>query len=238
MNSERRSAYRVAMDGAAVRADVRGQGGQTLGDVLDLSLHGATICIGLDQQPTFFVGEAVTLRLNFERMAAVEVRATVESRTEEERSRRFGLSFANPAVLHAKLSAKLLRFFNERRAVRLAPAVTLPVEVQIPGQKFQTTGRMRDVSADGVGIVIDPESEQALSRVVQVGLKFTLPGYDRPLALQACIRNRSKLDDEKGVYLGLLFDSEDCSDFVCQQQRIADYVVGLQRDLLQELVTT
>ena len=237
MSKERRNAYRVAVAGAKISAEIDGESGHAVGYARDLSLHGATICISLDQSPSFFVGEMVTLSLHSTRMRPVEVIATVQARTEHERFRRFGVAFANPAVLHAKLGTGLMQFFNERAAFRAEPLVTLPVSVQVPDHEFTTTGQIRDISADGVGIVIDRRSEKALSRVREVRVEFKLPSADQqPTVLRASIRHRSRLHGDDAVYVGLLFDPDTSSDFSSQQQKIIEYVTALQGDLLQQLV--
>ena len=236
MSDERRSAYRVAVEDAEIRAEVSGENGHAVGDVLDLSLHGATIRIPLDQQPNFFVGETITVKLDSRLMKPVEIIATVQARTEHDQARRFGLAFANRAVLHAKLSTGLLPFFNERSALRAEPSVTIPVTARTPEASFVTTGTLRDISADGVGVVIDRQAERTLSRVVQVDIEFTLPGDVESISLRATIRHRSELNVDGAVYIGLLFDPEMSQNFVAQQGRLAEYVTSLQGDLLQRLV--
>ena len=241
MSDERRNAYRVAVEDAEIRAEIVSESGPAVGEVLDLSLHGATIRVPLDRQPNFFVGETITLRLESKRMKPVEIIATVQARTEQDRSRRFGLAFANPAVLHAKLSTGLLRFFNERSAFRVEPSITLPVTIEGTDQMNEggacvATGHLRDISADGMGVVIDGQDERALAHIVQVGIEVTLPGDVHPLSLRATIRHRSQLTADGAVYIGLLFDPETSHNFVSQRQHITEYVTTLQGDLLQQLV--
>ena len=236
MSGERRNAYRVAVEGSEIHAAISGENRRAAGNALDLNLHGATVQIPLDQHPDFFVSETVMVRLESKRMKPVEVVATVQVRTERDESRRFGLAFANPAILHAKLRTGLLPFFNERSAFRVEPSVALPVTVQTHDQSFVTTGRIHDICADGVGVVIDGVSEQTLSRFVEVGIEFTLPGQSRPTGLRASIRHRSSGPADDSVYIGLLFDPETSPNFIAQQQDIDTYVASLQGEMLRQLV--
>ena len=103
-------------------------------------------------------------------------------------------------------------------------------------ETFKTTGRMRDVSSDGVGVIVDGESEKRLARVVQVSVTFLLPGQGRPLTFEAWICKRFRLDDENAVCYGLSWDPAGSSDFASQQQRVTDYVMTRQRELLQSRV--
>ncbi len=233
MPEEQRDAYRVDVEGAEIHAEISGENSRAGGYALDLSLHGATIRVPLDQHPHFFVGETVALRLESKQMKPVEIVATVQVRTERDDSTRFGLAFANPAVLHAKLRTVLLRFFNERGAFRGEPSVALPVTVQTHDQSLVTTGHLCDISADGAGIVITGMSEQALSKFVEVAVEFTLPGQDHPIALHASIRHRSRMPVDDSVYIGLSFDTEASPNFIAQQRDITAYVASLQGDLVR-----
>ena len=233
----RRFAYGISGErDLALRGKVSGESGQAFGEVLDLSLTGCVVWFAIEQSPRFFIGEKVALSVDGDRAGAVRVLATVRARTELDGFRRFEFAFEISSALRARLSVGLLRSFNERKAVRVEPGVTVLVTLQIPSRGFQTTGRMRDVSVDGVGVVIDFESERTLSRVLQVGVEFTLPDGGRPMRLEASIRNRSRLDDGHGVYIGLCFDPQTSSaDFVCQR-KLTEFVMARQRELLQVLV--
>lgn len=235
MSEELRNAYRVNVEGAGIHAEISGQNGRAVGDALDLSLLGATIRIPLDQSPHCFVGETVTVKLESKQMKLVDIVATVQVRAERAGFVRFGLAFTNPAALHARLRTALLRFFNERGAFRVEPREALPVRVQTHDQSLVTTGHLSDISVDGAGIVIKGISEQALSKVIEVTVEFTLPGQDHSIALQASIRHRSIVPVDDSVYVGLLFDAEASPDFIDQQRDITAYVASLQGDLLRQL---
>jgi c-di-GMP-binding flagellar brake protein YcgR len=236
MSKERRNAYRVAVEDAEIHAEVSGENSRATGDALDLSLHGATVRIPSGQHPDFFIGETVAVRLESKQMKPVEIVATVQVRSERDDSTRFGLAFANPAVLHEKVRTELLRFFNERSAFRVEPSVALPVTVQTAGESRALTGQLRDLSTEGAGVVISSHSERTLARCIEVGLEFTLPGQDHPTVLRASIRHRSSVPVDQCVYIGLLFEAEASPNFVAHQEDISAYVASLQGDLLRQLV--
>ena len=236
MRAERHFGDRVQAGGnGAIRATLGGESGQAFGEVLDLSLKGAAVRIPLSQDPSFFVGEQVSFKVD-SNLGSVRVLAAVHARTELDGFRRFGLAFDGSPLLGAKLSAGLLRLFDQRRALRVEPDVTVVVNLSVPRQSFRTTGRMRNVSANGIAVIIDYDSEKALSRVTEVDLEFRLPGRDRPLALQASIRNRRK-DDDEAVCIGLCFEAKGSQDFDAQRQTVTDYVVARQSQLLDALMT-
>ena len=239
MTAERRFAYRVLPEAdEVIRATVSSDVCQSTGEVVDLSLKGATVRIALEEDPTFYLSEKVTLTLNSKRMQSVQFLATVQSRTEWDGFRRFGLVFPNPSILRARLGVGLLRMFNERHSFRVEPSAQERVGVKISGKGFLATGHIRDVSADGVAAVIDLEAERRLSNIVHVNVEFKLPGQDRSVTFQAAVRNRYRLACYETVCIGLRFDPEASPDFASQQRCVADYVEVRQSELRESVVET
>ena len=239
MQIERRGTYRVSVSGDdAVTADLTGKRGRANGDVVDLSLKGATVLFPVAQAPNFAVGESVTVDLHSVKgsLRLVQVRATVETRSELEEARRFGLSFSDPAVLRSKLSARLLRLFNQRKAIRVEPSDSAPVDVLVCVEELECVARLRDISAEGVGLVVDAESDARLSRVANVILKLQLPPDGRILTFRASIRNRTSQEAESAVHYGLRLEPSGTTDFSEQQTHVVNYVTDRKRESLQSLV--
>lgn len=235
MQTERREAYRVPVSGDdAVTADVTGEKGRANGEVVDLSLKGATILFPVAQGPNFTVGESVTLDLHSVKasLRLVQVRATVQARSELEDARRFGLSFSDPAVLRSELSARLLRLFNQRKAFRVEPSDSVPVDVRVCVEELEIVARLQDISSAGVGLLMDAESEARLSRVENVILKLQLPPDGRILTFRASIRNRTRQEAEGAVHYGLRLESSGTPRFSEQQTDVVNYVMDRKRDLL------
>ena len=163
----------------AIRAEVSGEHGQAFGRVKDLSLTGAAVQISVDQEVAFSSGEKVTLILHFEQERSVQVEASVRTQTEMDGFLQFGFLFLVPSAIRAKLPAKLLRSFNERAAFRVEPGALVPVELQIPNLGFHASGGMRDISVDGLGVVVDEGAGKQLAPGLEVSAEFALPGQDR-----------------------------------------------------------
>ena len=239
MQTERREAYRVSVSGDdAVTADVTGESGRANGGVVDLSLKGATVLFPVAQAPNFAVGESVTVDLHSAKasLRLVQVRATVQTRSELEDARRFGLTFSDPAVLRSKLCARLLRLFNQRKAFRVKPSESAPVDVRVCIEELEVVARLRDISSDGVGLLMDAESEARLSRVVNVIVKLQLPPDSRTLTFRASIRNRTRQDAEGAVHYGLRLEPSGTTDFSEQQTHVVNYVMDRKRELLHSRV--
>ena len=156
MSPERRLNYRDSPSGdTGIRVEVSGERGQASGHVKDLSLYGAAIQFGVEQTTPFVSSERVTLVFHFQEERSVQVEAVVRTQTEMDGFWQLGFVFIAPSAIRAKLPAGLLRSFNERAAFRVEPDVAVPVELQIPSLGCQASGRMRDISFDGLGVVTD-----------------------------------------------------------------------------------
>jgi hypothetical protein len=237
MQAERRSVYRVPAErDDAIRAEVVGQSGRAFGDVLDLSLNGAAVRIAITENPTFSVGEPVTVHFLCTPAGQVEVQAKVQARSELDDSRRFGFAFEDPAALRKRLNGGLLRLFNQRKAFRVELGTGSQTAVRIRTDGPEALGRLLNVSADGVAVLVDPQVEAQLSDVVSVSVAFQLPGDDEALIFRAVIRNRAQMKGGDGVYYGLELDRTSSSDFIAQQRRLVDYVMQRQGESLEAQV--
>ncbi len=237
MQAERRSVYRVPAEcDDAIRAEISGQSGKAIGDVLDLSLNGAAVRIAVTENPTFSVGEPMTVHFLSTPAGPVEVQAKVQARSELDDSRRFGLVFEDPGALRKRLNGGLLRLFNQRKAFRVEIGSGSQTDVRIRTDGPEALGQLLNVSAAGVAVLVDPQVEAQLSQVVSVSVAFQLPGDDEALVFRAVIRNRAQMKGRDGIYYGLELDRTSSSDFIAQQQHIVDYVMRRQREPLQARV--
>ena len=233
--TERPKVHQVGPTGEeALQADIRGDHCRASGDVLDLGFRRVALSLSIEQDPVFAIGERITLTLKSETMGSVSVQATIRDRTELEGFRRYGVAFPRPDELRDKLGAKFMRLFNQRRTYRVEPSKKTPVEVQLSCEAVQATGRLRDLSADGVGVMVDFAAEQSLARFFEVRVAFRLPGQERPVTFEAEIRKRLTLcDDAQAVCIGLAWNPERSPDFSRHQDRVTDYIMARQREILQ-----
>ena len=220
---------------ADIRAEVTGERGQASGHVKDLSLTGVAVQIGVEQNAAFVSGEKVTLVIHFDEARSVEAEAIVRTETEMAGFRQFGFAFLAPSAIRAKLPAGLLRSFNERAAFRIEPDTPVPVELEAADLGVRASGRIHDLSVDGLGVVVDDGAGIQLTPGLDVTAEFTLPGQDRPLTCEALICNRRTLR-RGAVLIGARFDRERSSDVASQVRSVTDYVMTRQREWLQARV--
>ena len=228
----RREAYRVGPNGEEVlHAEITGEYCRASGDVLDLGFKRVAVSLPIEQDPVFALGERIMLTLNCETMGSASVQATIEDRTELEGCR-YGVAFPNHDELRQKLGPKFMQLFKQRKTYRVEPNKEPPIDVHLSCEALQVTGTLRDLSAGGVGVLLDYAAERKLARLVAVRVTFRLPGQERPLTFEAEIRKRVTVDAEAVSY-GLARTPEDTPDFSRHQDRVTDYVMARQRELLQ-----
>ncbi len=125
---------------------------------------------------------------------------------------------------------------NQRKSFRVEPSKAAPVEVRIGVEELEFVGRLQDISADGVSVLMDAGVEARLASVVDVSLRLRPPPDDKTLAFRASIRNRTRVEGENSTSYGLRLDPTGTPDFPEQQQHIVSYVMMRQRDLLQSRI--
>ena len=103
-------------------------------------------------------------------------------------------------------------------------------------RNLSLSGRLQDISADGVSVLMDAGVEARLASVVDVSLRLRPPPDDKTLAFRASIRNRTRVEGENSTSYGLRLDPTGTPDFPEQQQHIVSYVMMRQRDLLQSRI--
>lgn len=84
--------------------------------------------------------------------------------------------------------------FGKQRAVRVQPTEAEPVEVQIMGDGFLDILDARDISRDGVGVVV-PHGFKGCEIDEEVDLVITLPGQI-PFLCKGLIVHRTEADRE------------------------------------------
>ena len=219
---------------SAIRAEVRGKSCQVSGQVTDLRVTGAAVRVDVAQDGTFAEGERVTLVLGFEDGRSVQADATVQSETEMDGYLQFGFSFVTPSAIREKLPPDLLTAFNERAAFRVAPRSPVSVLLQASEGDLSATGHLRDISVDGLGVIVDHHDER-LTPGLEVDVGFSLPGVAGTLSCAAQIRNRRALR-KKTMRVGLCFDWTRSSDAAARIRQVTDFVMARQREQLQSRV--
>lgn len=236
MSIDRRAQYRVDLGEATDLAVTipNPQGSPFSGRLLDVSGSGAGVRFALPDCPILALGEVVELVFTSKRLKdPVRVTASVQNRTEEEGTRRYGFGFLEGEQLDAELPSVLRKLFNRRKALRVSPDPGMPVAVVLEGEGggMRVEARLANLSPIGAGVTLDPESESAFANTSRLGISPSLPDSRVPGRLIAHIRHRRLIAAE--ILYGLEFDPDLSQDFTRQQNQITKYVMERQRALLR-----
>jgi len=145
---------------------------------------------------------------------------------------RYGVEFVDPGSLQNKMPPRLLSAFNRRRAFRVTPDSSEPIEATI----VRSQGGIRvelpviNVSASGVGLIARKNDDQLLMAGDEVLVSFSVPDVPGVLRMVGIVRYSQK--QRGGVRYGVEFDREKTAMFKQQQKVVQTYVMNQQRKML------
>jgi hypothetical protein len=211
------------------------------GEMIRVTGDQATVCFPVGDPVPFDVGAKVPLLIAAPpRNVPLEIRFLVTSRRDGDRLRTYEVDFLPGVSTLEKL--ELRRQFCRRAAVRVKPpeeevvVVTLErPEIEPPGgdpelqgHGYQVTGRLEDLSADGLSIVFRRDARFASLSTDLITLRIELPTSREPARLAAWVKNRRWMG--RDLRFGLAFEPAYTREFESQIEKILDYILGLHRE--------
>ena len=187
------------------------------GQVIDGAPEMAVAEFPRRESPTVPVGQKVDLvfwgaRLN----EPYPVQARVVACDQHGDSYRYRFRF-EPGVAEV-----LLGVLERRRTTRIQPEVSTPIRVLVQGSKQPVEGVLKDISEEGLGVLICREDEGRLFDSWTLTLCLTLPEDEEPLILIGDVRYRRLAGSQ--LHYGVELDPGKSEDFAVQRQRIAAYI--------------
>ncbi len=209
-------------------------------EIIDVSIDGAGISLPAESDLVLEVEQQVDLVFTSPKLqASVALQGIIRSRRELDDGRlRYGLRFEPSGHLQTLLESELFRVFNQRGAYRVELEESEPIDVQMRAVESDSgevaadaaTARLKDISATGMGILVDRDVNVRFEGAALLELSFTLPDVRNELRVVAYVRNRRPIED---LYCyGLEFDEQRSNRFVKQQDDILDFVMRRQRQAL------
>ncbi|MFT4647436.1 MAG: c-di-GMP-binding flagellar brake protein YcgR [Glaciecola sp.] len=114
-----------------------------------------------------------------------------------------GLRFINTGSLYSQLDNAMGRYFNRRKISRVHPDKGKTIQVQISDGATQFTGKIYDLSTDGVGITLPQKDGCKLHPDMPLSIAFMLPNSDELVQGEVSIRQRRLMRDLS--FVGTLF---------------------------------
>lgn len=227
---------RPAEGDRAVQATVRLASGRPIvGLMAELGVQNVTLVCRAKDARDLEPGERVTLLLEGTPVGGVkEGPAHVESTRVGEIEARVTVRYLHKRDYDALIAAGAGRHFNRRGAFRVVPLEAEPVRVTVSDAdgSFRHATTAADVSATGTAFLFGPAEAKDVDASESLQLSLALPGAARPavLAARVCFRSES----EGRVRFGVDFDRSASDDYDGQVERIVDYIMRRQRQMLRE----
>lgn len=234
--SGNRAFYRVELPPSFMIADVIRESERSIkAEVMDMSFAGAGLKMSEPGASNLVVDTRVALEFKGPRELGqgIRVGATVKhvGALEDGEGVIVGVAFDDPKAVHRLVPAQLHHVFNRRKAFRVEPArgEVIMVEVRSSSPTPEAKpglGRMVDLSATGIGILVDEPTARHYKDVLELSLHFKLPTAPEAIALDATLR--SKVPRDRGERWGLLFESRGSRDGAAHVRTISHYLLRRQ----------
>ncbi len=124
---------------------------------------------------------------------------------------------------------------NCRRAIRVHPPVSAPVEVQLAATEDGdwVPATVQDLSATGVSAYLDHDRETEVARGWDLRVRVRLPDESEPLCFAGKVRYRRLRG--AAVQYGIEFDEDATENFSRLQELVIEYVVACQSELIRSI---
>lgn len=183
-----------------------------------VAVEGAPYCVAQEVRLTFLTGGAVQGRRVQGRVQALE--------DQEDR-------LIVEVEIDPTTGELLCSGLGYRDDYRVFPDPKNPLEVRLRPRGTEAWYRtlLKDVSASGMGVLVDAFTDRALAEHREVDIVLELPGLDSLIACVGRIRYRRLVGC--GIKHGVEFAPDLTPGFASVERRVNEYVMNRQRQLLQ-----
>ena len=230
-SQNRRQQYRVSGRRDKLQAYIVSGDREVPIRLLDTSFGGAGFVptVGLNIKP----GDTVTLRFMAPEMALpASVRSVIKDRAPLGTDIRYGAEFVDPGSLHRRLPSRLLGLFNRRKAFRVTPDSSKPIQARIRRMEGDVVLGLPIIclSVAGCAMMAKRKEDQMLMAGDAVELSFAIPETDNVVVFVGNVRYGTK--QRGGTRYGIEFDRFKSPVFSQQQKALSRYVMTQQRKIL------
>lgn len=177
------------------------------------------------------LGDRATVTMTGDEVGGEHVgRTNVLGIHNDEHGSRVTLRYADVADYERLLATGLGRRFNRRSSFRVKPAIEHPIMVDITdAEGVQFRGQAMDVSATGLALTIEGDFDLTSGQVL--ALQFSVAWDPKPLKFAARVCYCGMRDGQ--MRYGIDFVAHQTVDFEDIQDRLVDYVMTRQREILR-----
>jgi hypothetical protein len=223
--------FRTEQSAGELRARIRTREGETFdGMLIEASPSAVVLDFPLSQKPALPIAAEVLLFFSGSPLGgSIATSGRVVYRGEDEHRSRYRFQ------IDREQGTALSTLFNRRGAYRVCPRPDSPVAVmlEVPGGSRLVEATLNDLSRTGLSVLIRDEDEGALFTAQRLRMRFSLERGDEGFVLWGIVRYRRL--EGAAIRYGFEFDSREAAHFDRIQQRLNDFVMKRQRELLRSM---
>ncbi len=189
-------------------------------DLYDLTIEGSAIIVPEDLVTEIEVDDVVqfTLAHPMHGWSVCTPAKVVRKAPQGPHQSLVGLQFINTGSLYSQLDNAMGRYFNRRKLNRVHPDKGKVIQVKVSDGATQYTGKIYDVSNEGLGFTLPKEDGAKLHPDMPLSVAFLLPNSEELIQGEISVRQRRKMHDL--AFVGALFGEQ----FKRFADTITDYV--------------
>ena len=197
--------------------------------VIDTSVGGAGLLFQAADASSLSVGSSAAIAFKSERSQRV---ITADARVARiaksaEGSVVVGFQFVSGTELLAQLDTKWWSYFNRRESYRVLLETQKDFNVNLITAGTVHRGlRVRDLSPEGLGLIIPLDAAPTYAVDAQFRVAFRLPQLEHAMSLSGSLVHVTAR--EEAVLLGLRFESDGTPDYDERYRKMVEYTLRLQ----------
>jgi hypothetical protein len=224
-----------AKDGdAPVTATLSTRGGSATGLLLEMGSRTVGLLFARSELSRAALGDRATVSMVVDDVGGEHsAEGHLLSIHDEERGRKITIRYADVADYEALLATGVGRRFNRRTTFRVEPVPERPVAVTITaGDGGELRGQAMDLSATGMALVVEGDMDLTSGQTLE--LTFSVRWDPKPLTFVGRVCYCGMRDGE--MRYGIDFVAHQTPDFEDVQDRLVDYVMTRQREILRRAI--
>jgi hypothetical protein len=225
------SAMEAKNGDAPVTATLSTSGGSATGLLLEMGSRTVGLLFTSGELSRAALGDRATLSIVIDDAGGEHsAEGHLLSINDDERGRKITIRYSDVADYEALMTTGVGKRFNRRTTFRVEPEPERPVPVVITvadGGELQ--GRAMDLSATGMALVVTGDMDLTSGQTLE--LRFSVPWDPKPLYFVGRVCYCGMRDGE--MRYGVDFVPHQTPDFEDIQDRLVDYVMTRQREILR-----
>ncbi len=207
-------------------------GARSEGKITTLGTDRVFLRFATEKAPVLGLGETVQLEFsNLKSDRSLAAKSVAIGRVELDGLRQYEFKFVDPEELWLRHDSELPDIFFLQRGAAIPHDVIIPVLITTEDGAVSLRGQLRDISSEGMAVIVRGNSVEPLATVDHVHLSFELTSDRDPISIFGVIRKRRL--STGGHRYSLEFDPQRSKDLTESCNRIDRWITLEQRRTLR-----